>query len=981
MAAALLVSQSSADETAAALGYTLMHWTEEEGLPTRTVTALAQTPDGYLWGGSAAGLFRYDGMRFRTFFHDEVPELSGVDVLEMRCDAEGRLWVVGLKGEVVSYHQGRFRRWISTDGVPNGGAGKLGTAMDGRFWFKSRTGDAFYRFNGKSFDEVTVDGVAARDIDRFLTGPEGLMWGVRETDRRMVRLDGKPPELVPLRIKGIPNWIKAGRFLLLSDGTPAVTSTHGVFVLRDGAWEPELLLRNTKLEKLLGGVRDARGLTWISSYGDGLFVVRQGGAADRLMLPQFARSVFHRDLLAEPNGNVWVAGSEGLYRLRPNAFHTPGYETTADSLAMGFVESTSGTMTVLHPNGWRIQSGDEWREVQRSEKNCRPVAGTTSADGSLLMAFRNLASVEGRLERVTSDGQVLASVLMKGSPRVIAGSGDNTVWIGGLGGLWRWDTNGMTAVSIPNTPADVDVRGLVVSRDGTLWAGCGPAGLHRRDASGRWEKLMEADVRGLYLDASGVLWIACDAGLARWHDGQLRVFSGLGFQGTMGAESVATDDCGGVWASTTGGVMWLDRASLEAEESVVRSEWYDQRDGLPSGSCQGTQNDLFRSRDGRIWIATYGGAAWVNPSELRQRREMRGTAPLEIETVTADSVVVLDRARTSGGGNGATLQLPAGTRRVELGFVRLDLSGMRGSSLRYRLAGLSDDWSAAEAARSAVYHSLPPGDYRFQLSAADGGKAALAFAVLPQWWQRRTVQMAAALMLLAAAWGFYHRRMSALREHARMRADFSRELIRSQEAERKRIASELHDGLGQELLVMKNLAGMGRAANDADADAGNQFAEIADTAGKALEEVRAISRALRPPELDRLGLTEAIRAMVDRVAESSGLEFNDQIDDVDGVLSADQEIAVFRILQEALNNAVKHSGAKGVRLEIKQSDSCVEVAVSDDGHGFDPLTVKSGVGFRSLRERADLAGGVLDIQSQSGQGTTVRLRVSSSANT
>jgi len=95
--------------TAAEAGYSVTHWTVEDGLPQSTITSLAQTPDGYLWCGTTAGLLRFDGTRFRLFSRREIPELKDVEVLELLCDSAGRLWIGGTDGQIVVFEQGRFR--------------------------------------------------------------------------------------------------------------------------------------------------------------------------------------------------------------------------------------------------------------------------------------------------------------------------------------------------------------------------------------------------------------------------------------------------------------------------------------------------------------------------------------------------------------------------------------------------------------------------------------------------------------------------------------------------------------------------------------------------------------------------------------------------------------------------------------------------------------------------------------------------------
>ena len=157
-------------------------------------------------------------------------------------------------------------------------------------------------------------------------------------------------------------------------------------------------------------------------------------------------------------------------------------------------------------------------------------------------------------------------------------------------------------------------------------------------------------------------------------------------------------------------------------------------------------------------------------------------------------------------------------------------------------------------------------------------------------------------------WLSWRYRIAQMQRAQAAQQAFSRQLIESQERERQRIAAELHDSLGQNLLVVKNRALLG-ALSQQDEEARKQFDEIGATVAQTLEEVRTISYNLRPHHLDQLGLTTTIRAMIEKIAESSGIAMSSELDDIDGVFPPADEITIYRIIQESLNNVVKHSSA------------------------------------------------------------------------
>ncbi len=197
------------------------------------------------------------------------------------------------------------------------------------------------------------------------------------------------------------------------------------------------------------------------------------------------------------------------------------------------------------------------------------------------------------------------------------------------------------------------------------------------------------------------------------------------------------------------------------------------------------------------------------------------------------------------------------------------------------------------------------------------------------------------------------------------------------EEERKRIARELHDETAQMLAALLIRIRLVSRAGDADAVAA-LLEEMRREIGEALEGVRRFARGLRPPALDELGLVPAIESHVRALQESTGVQVQVEADDVDGLLSPQEELAVYRIVQEALSNVVRHAGARGAWVRIAREPGCLATTVRDDGHGFSPARVladRAGLGLFGMHERAAYLGGRVEVQSEPGAGTTVRVEV------
>jgi PAS domain S-box-containing protein len=211
---------------------------------------------------------------------------------------------------------------------------------------------------------------------------------------------------------------------------------------------------------------------------------------------------------------------------------------------------------------------------------------------------------------------------------------------------------------------------------------------------------------------------------------------------------------------------------------------------------------------------------------------------------------------------------------------------------------------------------------------------------------------------------------------------FSRQLIEAQEEERRRIARELHDQIGQVLTAVKmNLHTVQRVCNGSDA--GAYIKDNIEAVDEALRLVRDLSVDLRPPLLDDLGLVTALRWYVDRYAKRTGLVANVIIElkDQNERFSRELETACFRIAQEALTNIVRHARATAVSLRLKKDAELLFLSVSDDGKGFDPDALRkrapraATLGLLGMQERAHAAGGVVEVSSEISKGTEIRLKL------
>jgi len=987
--------------TPAEVGYSVEHWTVDNGLPGRIITSLAQTPDGALWCGSPDGLARFDGDGFTMVGPDESPALRGIRILELRCDSSGRLWIGGIDGALVVLENGRFRRISEQEGLPPSQGGKLGEVQDEGFWIKGRTDNRFYHDRGGRFEAVTYPDAPSSEIDRFLADASGVRWGVHEGKRTMVQfLGGAQIENQPLVAPDGSSRVHAGRFFQLRDRRWAVTSPFGIYALEGAQWK--LLhpfsrpLPNFDSHTVLDGVEDWSGNFWVSVFDLGLVVSGPDQPITRVALPESSPKPFLRTMLMGQEGNIWAGGNDGLYRLRRYPFQPqpPGREFRRQTV-VGIVEDATRAIWILYRDGWDRSTSSGWQSNHDPDRRGFLWAGCASQDGSVILGYTTHGnSDQAFANRVFPDGRTQRMGALEGIVRVMLESRSGQLWVGTEAGLWQWEGERFVRVEIPETAGAFPVFGLAEDRQGRVVVAAYRFGLWRREVNGKWRRLTapsdsaSTEIWGIALDGDDTIWAATDSGVARWRQGTWHSFGAGHGELPRLARSVVCDGQQGLWIASQFGVVRVDldglTASITQKDAVLGSDWFDRSDGLPSVSCADEQGALLKGADGRIWVGTLAGAAVVNPADWQVWRRRMPPPSVAINAVLVDDRPVPHPSLPTSQTQFRETVIQPTAQRIEFGYEVVDLTPNPRTRLRYRLVGFDHEWRDAGAQRRAAYHNPLPGEYAFQVMAANRyGQSALPWAsatilVEPYYWQTTWFKVTAGALLIGALW---LTRLMTLRQTHRerlRREELSLGLIQSQEAERKRIARELHDSLGQDLILIRNAAKLTLRKFSPTPAVSEHLNQVAELASHALTNARAITSNLRPPELDRLGLTAALEAMVETHSMHSDIELTARIENANGLWTADQEIHVYRLVQESLNNALKHASPRHIQVSVSVKSPEVVIVVEDDGCGFDPQEPSSrrtGIGLPGLRERVRILSGVMELSSTRGKGTLFRCRI------
>lgn len=531
-------------------------------------------------------------------------------------------------------------------------------------------------------------------------------------------------------------------------------------------------------------------------------------------------------------------------------------------------------------------------------------------------------------------------------------------WIGTTDGLVRFDSQTKTFKRYRNNPQDANslshnmVRTIASDpfEPNILWLGTKGGGLNRFDTTSEtFSVLTEKD--GL---PNNVIY------------------------------GILSDDEGNLWMSTNNGISRFNPRTRAFKN-------FDKKDGLQDNEFNSCA--FFKSKSGELFFGGINGFNAFYPSDVKDN-------PNPPQVVLTD-FQILNQPVSFKTPDSPLKQTITETREITLNyeqrffsfeFAALDYTEPGKNQYAYQLEGFDPNLVEIGTRRRAFYTNVTPGSYVFRVMAANNDGVwnregvTIRITVLPPFWQTWWFRTLLVLLTLGLIFLIVYPRISKLRYEKEIQEAFAGQLIEEQENDRKRIAAELHDDIGQSLLIIKNRAFLGEKNTEQETPPENkieqareQFGEISESASEALEQVREIAYYLRPSQLERLGLTSALEEMIERVADSSDIVFDVKLAELDGVFSKQNEINFYRIVQESLNNIIKHSKAKSVEISIENDNGVVKLVIKDDGQGFAPEAVGTnksrGFGLKGMAERARLLGGTYSVKSSSGEGTIVIVRI------
>lgn len=992
---------------------------KEHGLPDDDVRDILQTRDGYLWVLTQEGLARFDGSGFTVFDRANSLEFQSDDPRALAEDKQGTLWVGG-KNLLLRLSHNSLQRVNLSGNEQVAHAYHLCAHSTEGVWVNTGTSVAhvtehrvtnYGPANGLNSGGI-VRSLHADAAGTLFVGTAGGLFRFDPQAQRFVSagpttdVEGKP--IVALALGSDPNHELLGMFAQLDDSKMSYIQRGWVLQQHAETWQPFLPDGNDGFHFGYGPqfiLEDSRRNIWLPGTENELHRIR-GGRLEALDL------VFRRGrdiaicLREDKEGNLWMGTLySGLWRWQPRRMQS---YSTADGLphdnVWALCEGKNGEIWVGTDGGLaRLASGrwDAWKtEHGLSRNNIRALA--VDAQGTLwigtgegLNSWRN-----GEVTRHPIPGDWFESKI-----RVILLSRDGSIWVAGAASLHRLAGDQRTRFTTAEGLAHNDVRALLEDRDGRMWIGTFGGGLQCYERGqfttySTTNGLASGFVWALHQDVDGVMWIGTESGLHRLRDGRITSFGkAQGLPDNL-VNFILEDDLEQLWISHDRGIYRVRRSALndvaEGRTNLVRCVSYTKADGLPSEETNGQKSypPAFKSRDGRLWFATTKGVVVIDPNlhheetpppvvierfratgELVFTRDPQDPLSPEPTLVTNHSSAASSLASAASAGSAIQLRPGAG-RVIEFDYTANSFINADRVRYRYRLLGLDEKWVEAGARQQALFTNLKPGNYRFQVIAANHhgvwneSGATCAFYIAPFFHETWWFYLGCAGTALAIVGGFVIWR---LRELTRIHRLEGQAAIA---AERSRIAQDLHDGLGADLTRMGTLADL---ASDAPAEVSRvQLRKLAQSSREATRGLRDLIWMANPANdtlesfLDRLCLIAEdflrdaqIRCRFSLAPDLPPLP-----------LSLEQRRNLLLVAREALNNVVKHSGASEVCIAAQRRAGHLELSIQDNGRGFDSGVVRPGaLGLTGMRQRIESLGGNFHLESASGNGTRIGIQL------
>ncbi len=956
-------------------------WRVRDGYFAGAPSAIAQTSDGYIWIGTGAGLLRFDGSRFETFHPSQGKDLSSNYIVSLASAKDGNLFV-GTAVGLDQINHGRVRSF-------SGGQGRVNQIIldsHGDAWYaRSRTRDSTGPLCRVRTSDIRCfgvnDGVTIPVATSVIQDSDGAFWIGGATS--VIRwADGKEETYTSPRF-GSGDHL-SGFNALVQAGTNSIYA--GVAHPGPGLGVEQIVGKTFQTVKFPGFdgslvettcfLHDRQGSLWIGTSNDGLYRLR-GGQAEHYRSADGLSGNTVNQIFEDREGVIWVATSRGIDNFRDLRVITLSTaEGLTSDIISGLAVAKDGSVWLGNANGLDIVQSGRIRSIGQAQglpgKQVTSLLEDKRGQWWIGIDQGIFHYADGHFKEITDKGAHVGPVISLASDHA--------------GGLW--------AVANGNPPALLHIQGdNVTSREGPPSAPR-TAAVYADAAGGAWAGYLDGSVgyikdetrrkislglsnqipirRILGFGANGPLILTQEGlyGIRNEHPQVLNKANGLP---DTHLRSGVFDLNGDLWLMCDVGILHLSRSELErwwtSPSAVVEYKLLTASDGVllsqdPFDPSTGV------TPDNKVWFATeQNGVEIIDASAEHLQRLL---PPVRVEALHSDhKTYALD----------SVIQLPPRPRNIMIDYAGLSFAAPADLQFRYRLDGHDTMWMDAGVRRTAYFEDLKPGYYRFRVIVSNQQgiwnqeEAAVDFSVVPAWYQTHWFTAIWITTVSLLVWIAYRLRIRSVA--AAISSRFDERL-----AERTRMARELHDTFLQTVQSSKMVADDALADETDELRMSRALAKLSEWLGQAVTEGRAALNALRASTFERNHLAEAFRDALDELPPAGIMETHIHVSGMTRELHPIVRAELCDVGLEAIRNAIHHSGAKHLQVELIYSRT-LTLKVIDDGVGIPEEYIEHGrldhFGLAGMRERVERIRGRITITSSPNVGTQVCVSVPSAS--
>ena len=917
-------------------------------ISSNRVNAIFEDSDGILWVGTENGLDWLDPASGVVTHIRGVPEdsttLNGTRITSIYADLRGNIWVGTADAGLNRYstRTNTFRRYVYDAGLPDRFCSDtieaIAQDVNGILWLATPNG--LSRLN-------PISGYASC----FRNDP-ALLESLSDDQVETVFID---------RLGRL--WVGTARGL---DFYVSETGAFGHVVSNPAA--PDSL----SAETVYSIYQDRGGVMWVGTYGGGIneydqtrerFAYFRNHPDDSVSLSENFIFPIHVDA----SGRVWV----GTYGGGLNLF---------DPVTGAFTRYLNDSK-----NPFSLPNNYVWSIFTDSHSILW--VGTGSGLARFDPGTSRFIAYSRHVDNVSEQEPGVVFTMAEDSNR--------TIWLGTRNGIGRFYTK--TGVYLPerfDQPGAPGIGDRVVSMlmetGDVLWFGTMDRGLYRFNIRTRTLQNYRAnpDIPGslshntvfaIHRDERGTLWVATGGGgLDRFEPetGTFRAYTEEDGLPSAVIYGILEDANGNLWMSTNYGVSRFNPIALTFRNFTVN-------DGL--ASMDFNMSAYARASNGAMYFGSVKGLNAFYPDNIF---ESNYVPPIAVTSLTREGKPL---AESGLPGIPTKIELSWPGNSFEFEFTALGFADTAHNQYAYKLKGFDADWYYIGNKRNGRYTNLPGGEYTLLLKAANSDGVwsehplEIPVTVIPPYWETWWFQLSAVLILGVLTFIGYRFRVYQVEGRnlelealvrtrtLEMEKLFERTKKLAVVEERNRLARDLHDSAKQKAFAA--LAQLGAVNANMDGPrARHHLLEAETLVAEVIQELTFLIQEMYPVALMENGLAATVREYVFEWANRNDIQADVAID-APRRLELKVEQAIYRVIQEALANVARHSGAQHVQVELRYDHERLEALVTDDGCGFDIDSQAVGVGIRSIRERIRSIGGQVTFESESGCGACVRLTV------